>query len=55
MRGTTIYLLLVFGLVFIGDTVFRTIRHPGSRGMVALTGLILLLYVLDKYRESGKF
>ncbi len=55
MRGTTVYLLLFFGLVFIGDTVFRTIRHPVTRGMVALTGLVLLLYVLDKYWESGKF
>ncbi len=55
MRGTTVYLLLVFGLVFIGVTVFRTIMHPGSRGIVALTGLVLLLYVLDKYWESGKF
>jgi hypothetical protein len=55
MRGTTVFLLLVFGLVFIGDTVFRTIRHPGTRGAVAFGGLVLLLYVLDRYWESGKF
>lgn len=54
MRGTTIIFLLLFGLVLIGDTVFRTIKHPGTRGTVALTGLVLLLFVLNKYWESGK-
>lgn len=54
MRGVAVFFLLFLGLVLIGDTVFRAIKHPGTRGTVALTGLVLLLYILDKYWESGK-